>query len=40
MVKAKRKRLKLNVKFINGEVACVRFPGLCKQFNINRECEK
>ena len=40
MAKAKRKRLKLNVKFINGAVACAKSPGLCNECDNNRKCEK
>ncbi len=33
-----RKRIKLNVKFINGNVICAKSPGQCKE--CKEECEK
>ncbi|AQR95546.1 hypothetical protein [Clostridium saccharoperbutylacetonicum] len=40
MANAKRKKLKLNVKFINGAVACAKSPGQCKECSDSIQCEK
>jgi hypothetical protein len=39
MDKHKRKKLRLNIKFINGSVVCAKSPGLCKECKEIQGCE-
>lgn len=40
MANTKRKKLKLNVKFMNGVVVCAKSPKECRSCNEISKCEK